>query len=588
MFKRYLRTFSLALLATWLLAGCSSNDDQSGLSNELQRDVLSCFNADGKAWLILDINLSDQSGMRAVSFDDGTPQEQAVKTLTLVLFHGTGTEDEMQVASTYEVGYDAEIDEHAQLTSHSRRTIQISSNNLSSGDQLALLAIANVSPSVTVGQTFEEVKNTILTSIVNNIGGTDYYVMSNSPLATNNDGTGTVATLMPISTADIYPSASLSASNPAGQIYLERAAAKVTVTSGLANMYVLGNSYATFENSDLTFALDNYNTTSYACRHLSEVTYTRFVESAPLPSNHYRTYWGEDVNYSGSSGLSYVTHAAYVADNTLISWSALGGSDYCAENTFGVDYQRDDCTTSVLVRLQLNNGTDFYTTSVTGQDVIFQSPSSAITEEGTSGDEAFARRSVLVPYDGTSTATIDDYLRTWLMQNHSGFRSWVNTYAAGEPRHVQISVTGNATTGVAIASSVTQTARGEGTTGATAFAALHLEDYLASHISLKYYANGYCYYRVHIRHFTDEETPWSSVSSMTANTTAQVYGSDAEHYLGRYGMLRNHWYTVNIKSVTHVGSPIIPALTMNADDAIEQLLNATLTISGWESHSQDL
>ena len=107
MFKRYLRTFSLALLATWLLAGCSSNDDQSGLSNELQRDVLSCFNADGKAWLILDINLSDQSGMRAVSFDDGTPQEQAVKTLTLVLFHGTGTEDEMQVASTYEVGYDA-------------------------------------------------------------------------------------------------------------------------------------------------------------------------------------------------------------------------------------------------------------------------------------------------------------------------------------------------------------------------------------------------------------------------------------------------------------------------------------------------
>ena len=75
---------------------------------------------------------------------------------------------------------------------------------------------------------------------------------------------------------------------------------------------------------------------------------------------------------------------------------------------------------------------------------------------------------------------------------------------------------------------------------------------------------------------------------MSDNTTAVVYGGDAEKYLGRYGVVRNNWYNIKINSVTHVGSPIIPALTSDADDKVEQLLNATLQISGWEWHDQNL
>ena len=33
---------------------------------------------------------------------------------------------------------------------------------------------------------------------------------------------------------------------------------------------------------------------------------------------------------------------------------------------------------------------------------------------------------------------------------------------------------------------------------------------------------------------------------------------------------------------------IIPPLTADADDKVEQLLNASLQISGWEGHEQDL
>ncbi|MBQ9677488.1 MAG: Mfa1 fimbrilin C-terminal domain-containing protein [Prevotella sp.] len=601
MFRGYLRALSLALLAVWMLAGCSHGVD--GESQEPAVDILSRFNADGKAWLCLQIPLGNTGATnRAMSLDgfkDGDGDEYAVNDVYVLIFSGAN-ETAATLAGVYKVTPTFETSAYEQITY--KAMVLIDDQNINTGDNLYTFVLLNNNSSAISGYTSSTVtfanggspktlnnESTLddlqAITIANHKDESGYFLMTNARLADAATTSANLSTLVEMPATYFFSTQAEAEANPAAHVNVERLAAKTTVTSGLVNMYVLGNEYATFENSDLTFALDNYNTKSYVCCHLSGVTYPRFVESEviePYYPYRYRTYWSEDFNYSGKDGLSFKT------DPSAISWNALDQVTYCAENTFDVAHQQDDCTTSVLVRLQLNNGTDFYTTSVTGQDVIFQSPSSTITEEGTSGDEAFARRSVLVPYDGTSTATIDDYLRTWLMQNHSGFRSWVNTYAAGEPRHVQISVTGNATTGVAIVSSVTQTARGEGTTGATAFAALHLEDYLASHISLKYYANGYCYYRVHIRHFTDEETPWSSVSSMTANTTAQVYGSDAEHYLGRYGMLRNHWYTVNIKSVTHVGSPIIPALTTNADDAIEQLLNATLTISGWESHSQDL
>ncbi|WP_228368331.1 hypothetical protein, partial [Klebsiella pneumoniae] len=65
---------------------------------------------------------------------------------------------------------------------------------------------------------------------------------------------------------------------------------------------------------------------------------------------------------------------------------------YCAENTFDVSNMKDNCTTSILVRLQLNSGLDFYTTSVTGQDIVFQLPRNEISEEGTSASSSFCRR----------------------------------------------------------------------------------------------------------------------------------------------------------------------------------------------------
>ena len=389
-------------------------------------------------------------------------------------------------------------------------------------------------------------------------------------------------------------------SAPAAQIYVERAAVKVTVTESVTSpKQVLGNTYINFESSDLAYAIDNYNSTSRTVRIFTPTAQTRFYEPTALPSSQHRTYWGKDNNYSDNSGLTSTSHSTYLSYTTAQQtafWHAMGTNAYCAENTFDVAHMQDDCTTSVLVRLRLNGGGDFYTTSVTGQDIVFQPPSNKVTEEGTSASSTFSRttRSSTVTYDGTNTATIDDYLRTWLWQTSSAFRTWVSTYAAGDPKHVNIAVSTPTGGGTATAT-ITQTAQASGTTGATAFAALNLDNYVYNNISLKFYDDGYCYYRVPIRHFTDTETPWSSIPSMTDNTPAQAYstaaatvvgGSSADAaFLGRYGVVRNNWYTINITSVTHVGSPIIPPLTQDADDRIEQLLNATLNIASWTTNT---
>ena len=591
------------LLAAVLLAGCSDSQEPE----PSQPDILSRFNSEGKAYLTLQIPLGSQTMTRAVDFTDadGSGDEYKVKDAYILMFAGA-SEATAKFASAYKVD-NPPLANDANLQITRTVTITLSDANLNTGDKLFPFVVLNNNASAITSYDLTSVTFANGGSAVKLVGGSstfsalnsvtiasyrdddDYFLMTNATLANGNTTSASLFHLPEIAASYFFPTEEQSRQNPAGRVNVERLAVKTTVESGLGSgtHNVLGNEYAKFVNDDLTFALDNYNTKSYAYRHLSAVSYQRFVESLPVEPYYplvYRTYWGEDVNYADGVTTNFTNYT-----NLAPSWKAMGANDYCAENTFDVAHMQDNCTTSVLVRLQLNNGRDFYTTSVTGSDIVFQPPGYTLEEQGTSASSSFARtRSDVVTYDGTNTATIDEYLRQWLMETNSSFRNWVNIYAAGEVKHVVITLTNDAATGTATVSSVTQTARASGTTGATAFDALGLDSYFASNISLKYYASGYCYYRVLIRHFDDTQTPWSSVSTMTNNTTAQVYGGNATSYLGRYGVVRNNWYNISITSVAHVGSPIIPALTEDADDKVEQLLNAKLQISGWEGHNQDL
>ena len=575
------------MLLAMLFVACN---EQEQMTEEHPMDILSHFNAEGKAWLRLDIGLP--GSVTRSDFEDGEGIEYAVKTLMLVLFRGDNStaEDNLTVASIYNVAYTPQSDTHQQITHHSTTTIQITDRNIRNSDKLYLLAIANATPSISEGDLFSDVKALRLSSLTTAIGGPEYFVMSNAPLASANNGSGSVTTLAEIDPSLFATTEAEALAAPACYVYLERAAAKVTTSldAGL-DMHIKGNTNIDFAASDFYYSLFNFNTECYLIRQMNAAwlsynsTAKRFVESAKLLNDKYRTYWATDINYGdgsndGKTGLT----------DGMKGWKLMGESDYCAENTFEVDKMQDDCSTSVLVALRLNGGEPFYTTSVTGSDIIYQMPANDVTEEGTSASESFVRkRSTKV----SSAKTIDEYLRQWLMETNSGFRNWVNTYAAGEPKHVNITVESrDADFGLTDAkvTAVTQTARAVGSAEANAFDALNLKTYCDNNIKIQFYEHGWCYYRVLIRHFDDTQTPWSSTAAMSDNSTGQAYGGDEASYLGRYGMVRNNWYNISINSVTHVGSPIIPPLTEDADDKVEQLLNATLRISGWEKHDQNL
>ena len=613
MYMNYFKTLILALLSL-LLVACQDSEDSSVYGQG--EDILSRFNAEGKAWVSLEIPLGGQTMTRSTTFDDGETAEYAVNNAYLLLFAGND-EQTATFASAYNVTPTFSISANEQITYQA--LVCINDENIHTGDNLYAFVLlnnntsaitsfsssgvtfANNGSAVTI-QSLSTLDDLMSVTIGRCYDATNGYLMTNAtvtdkPGGSNNPDGATLIRLVEIPATSFFPSQEEAKASPAAHINVERLSAKLTVVNGLSDYTVKGNANIDFSGNDINFAIDNYNTASYALKHVNSnwLTYNaqttgyRMVEQRAVETYNplvYRTYWAEDANYSGKSGLSYVTHSTYMADNSTITWSSIGDThpQYCAENTFDVNHMQDDCTTSVLVRLQLNGGTDFYSTSVTGLDVIYQKPSNTLSEDGTGAGNTFApRRSTYV----LTAKTIDEYLREWLMQTNSSLRNWVKTYAAGDISHIIISVTGDAMTGNATAT-VKQTARDASSTGGTAFTALALDTYMANNIQIRYYKNGYCYYRVPIQHFGDGLTPWTSAATMTASTALAAYSSNSNDYLGRYGMVRNNWYNISLHSVTHVGSPIIPALTQNADDTVEQLLNATLEINSWTSHNQNL
>lgn len=579
---------ALCLIVLTVFAGCYDYDGTLGIG--VQRDITQCFDADGKAWLSLSLDLSLPSMPEQATrstFGDGDEAEHTIKTLLLVLFHGpqTASEDEMTVATTYAVDYHSLKHIDSQVTHSTRTTIQISRDYLGTGDRLCLLAIANLSPDISTGQTFASVKDMKLSSLTTSIDNADYYVMTNSPTATTNDGQGEIHTLVEVSPDDLFATAEEAEQHPTDEVYLERAAARLTVTQAVSPMAIEGNSAITFTEDDMRFALYKYNQKFFLVRHFNQswLGYNshnrgyRFTESQALSPQHYRTCWAQDANYNGTGDKL----------STTIGWKAIGESYYMAENTFDTGHMTSENTTAAIVYLRLNGGSAFYTASTTGSDIIYQLPEPGLEEHGTSANVTFSRRQS----ERVSTAkTIDEYLRQWLMQTNKDFRQWVDDYAGGEPRHVRISVetASNGLIGAQV-TAVTQTARTSGE-GVSRFNDLDLANYLNSHVTLNYYHEGRCFYHIPIRHFDDSLTPWQSPAEATSESAIQAYGDNANDYLGRYGVVRNNWYILNITNVSHVGSPVAPDATSSpaADDHIEQLLNTTLTIHGWGDQSKDL
>lgn len=111
-----------------------------------------------------------------------------------------------------------------------------------------------------------------------------------------------------------------------------------------------------------------------------------------------------------------------------------------------------------------------------------------------------------------------------------------------------------------------------------------------------FYKNGVMYYNGFIQHFGKTEAPWNdaewgSDTSLKPSATA-IYpiksGADyqGKNYLGRWGVVRNNWYDLQVNSVRKIGSPVPESPTSDQPiDNINEYFMMTVRILPWAKHA---
>lgn len=406
-----LKFFSLALAAL-TLGACSSDD-------VVVNDQPGTVPAGEPGYVSLAINLPTQPSTRATednsaTLDDGDALEYNVNNAMLVLFTGT-SEANATFYGAYNLTGGSSVDDvdDDHVTTTYTYTSAITKPAVSSSTKIYSLVVLNNSGLLKQSDGTWSLKGTNLTSTttftnfnraltlddqsstsdddkmlgsIANRTGNGNFLMTNAPLYTaaggiNNptSGTGgTLQTLVEIDPNRIYDNETQARNNPAANIYVERAVAKVTLSKG--------SSITTSLPAGITaeiqgWMLDITNKHTYLVRNAldrnwwgyanEKVNIYRFVGNTALEDNGlYRTYWGEDPNYDGTghSNTTYLDNNGDVVStqnefNLLAgtapasdSYSTDFGYDnplYCLENTFNTANMRKDQTTRVIVAVKL-------------------------------------------------------------------------------------------------------------------------------------------------------------------------------------------------------------------------------------------
>lgn len=83
-------------------------------------------------------------------------------------------------------------------------------------------------------------------------------------------------------------------------------------------------------------------------------------------------------------------------------------------------------------------------------------------------------------------------------------------------------------------------------------------------------------------------TPWkkSETPKPTVSDGAYPTANQAGNYLGRYGVLRNNWYTVNVEGIKKIGSPVVPEVTGDPDDELAAYISVKINVLSWAKRTQ--
>lgn len=522
-------------------------------------------NEHGAHYATFTIVLPTTNGTRAAgdpTYEDGTPKEYAVNSATLLVFRGEAGEKEAdaEFVDSVELGdmkpWTGVDDDPNVITTEANITAKL--NNFDSsytGNYYAVIMLNNNTTGSNKkvklpvnGDTFSDwQKGNVINSMASEVNG---FYMAN---AMKVNGT-TTSTLVTIDKKKVTTNES--AAQSAATIYVERGVAKVTMTA-FSEMDVKG---LTGDKVTITaWDLDVTNKKSYPVHNVDNYDsygdyWGDIWKEARFTSGHTtfnRAHWGIDPNYNTiSNDKEYTDEFNYKPKN--YDFSGAGDATapkYCLENTFSLGHMYQNQTTRVIMKATyvpngLTAGDTFY---------MFDGKSGYFTE-------------------GTLTTQISTAITNAGYTATNFSLPLTDMKKAG--KHL---LTANDITKVSGTQNVDETFLDN------VNAALGLSD----NKKISTYYEGVSYYIARIKHFGDALTPWNSGDS--------TYGTGEEakkKYLGRYGMVRNNWYELQVNSISNPGSPDVPEVNPNTpdDEGDKYYINCSVRILSWAKrvHGIDL
>lgn len=570
--------FGLAVIAA-MTASCSSNEDLGTAGSGTGT------NETGVGYATFTIHLPTTSGTRAdgdLTFEKGDATEYDVFNATLLVFKKpTTATSEGATTATSEGEYT--FVEHVDLgsmqpwkdpsetgvTTQAKITAKLS-NVDKSGEYFALVLLNNGSDSgpkvklptdeTTTYSAWNKADNADYTNFIDTKKG---FYMANAPLYNATDKN--VTTLVAIDKSKIFPTeAQASSGDAAADIYVERGLAKVTLTAATKDEkpVATSSSYAGDKVKIINWTLDVTNKKTFPIHNVDELGYDdiwkneaatsgpstqRFVDNTPGILAK-RVYWGKDPNYNNSTlNTDEAARAAefnYVTANTAVTADPTKPL-YCLENTFNLANMMQGQTTRVIFKASYTpNGF----TAADGKTFFKVGTSVALWKQKDLEDHIKAAVSKVI-----SVTTTDDITIKLDAED-----SDITAAGNHEIKKSNITVTGHTVTD-AEAKAVSDKVG------------------LTQNAGISTYKNGESYYIARIKHFGDVLTPWKS----------GLYGTDNLAYLGRYGMLRNNWYELDVQNVSGPGYPDVPDVKPNTpDDEDDKYIKVSVKILKWAKRTQ--
>lgn len=542
-----------AMLA--LAASCSEN--------ELGESGGTGANENGPHYATFTIKLPTTNGTRAAgdpTYEDGTPNEYAVNNATLLVFRGapgekeadaefvesvelgdmkpwTGVDDDPNVITT-EANITAKLNNFESSYTGNYYAVIMLNNNMTGSNKKVKLPVN--------GNTFSDwQKANVINSMASEVKG---FYMAN---AVKVNGT-TTSTLVTIDKNKVTTNES--AAQSAATIYVERGVAKVTMTA-FSEMDVKG---LTGDKVTITaWDLDVTNKKSYPVHNVDNYDsygdyWGDIWEEVRFTSGHTtfnRAHWGIDPNYSTiSNDMKYTDDFNYKAKTYDFSGAGVATAPkYCLENTFSLGHMYQNQTTRVIMKATyvpsgLTAGETFYMfdgkSGYFTEGTLTTQISTAITNAGYTAAD-FSLSLTDMKKAGKHLLTANDITKTsGTVEVNDEFLGKVN-------------------------------------------AALGLSD----NKKISTYYEGVSYYIARIKHFGDALTPW--------NSGDPTYGTGEEakkKYLGRYGMVRNNWYELQVNSISNPGSPDVPEVNPDSpdDEDDKYYVNCTVKILSWAKRVQNI